>query len=70
MKNCLAYFAVMISAFLVILPANAQDTIKVTLLGTAGPEYFPDRLGISTLVEANGQKLTFRRRPRGQPAPL
>ena len=59
MKNCLAYFAVMISAFLVVMPANAQDTIKVTLLGTAGPEYFPDRLGISTLVEANGQKLLF-----------
>jgi ribonuclease Z len=33
--------------------------MKVTLLGTAGPEYFPDRLGISTLVEANGQKLLF-----------
>lgn len=39
--------------------AQAQDTMKVTLLGTGGPEYFPDRLGISTLVEANGQKLLF-----------
>jgi ribonuclease Z len=29
------------------------------LLGTAGPEYFPDRLGISTLVEANGELLLF-----------
>jgi ribonuclease Z len=42
------------------IPAHAADpTIKVTLLGTAGPEYFPDRLGISTLVEANGEKLLF-----------
>lgn len=40
--------------------AHAQTpAIKVTLLGTAGPEYFPDRLGISTLVEANGRKLLF-----------
>jgi len=31
----------------------------VTLLGTAGPEYFPDRLGISTLVEADGELLLF-----------
>ena len=41
-------------------PAHADEPqIKVTLLGTAGPEYFPDRLGISTLVEANGEKLLF-----------
>ena len=33
--------------------------MKVTLLGTAGPEYFPDRSGISTLVEVNGEKLLF-----------
>lgn len=33
--------------------------MKVTLLGTGGPEYFPDRLGIATLVEADGQKLLF-----------
>lgn len=42
------------------VPALADDSkIKVTLLGTAGPEYFPDRLGISTLVEANGELLLF-----------
>src|SRR5258708_13340590 len=41
-------------------PALADDgTMKVTLLGTAGPEYFPDRLGIATLVEANGERLLF-----------
>ena len=39
--------------------ASAEDKMRVVLLGTAGPEYFPDRLGISTLVEANGQKLLF-----------
>ena len=37
----------------------ADNAMKVTLLGTAGPEYFPDRLGISTLVEANGELLLF-----------
>jgi ribonuclease Z len=41
------------------LAASAEDKMRVVLLGTAGPEYFPDRLGISTLVEANGQKLLF-----------
>lgn len=41
------------------LQASAEDKMRVVLLGTAGPEYFPDRLGISTLVEANGQKLLF-----------
>ncbi|PTE11382.1 MBL fold metallo-hydrolase [Mesorhizobium helmanticense] len=45
---------------LAITPAYSQDgRLKVTLLGTGGPEYFPDRLGISTLVEAGGQKLLF-----------
>jgi len=45
---------------LVAVPVHADDPkMKVTLLGTAGPEYFPDRLGISTLVEANGEMLLF-----------
>jgi ribonuclease Z len=40
--------------------ARADDAkMRVTLVGTAGPEYFPDRSGISTLVEANGEKLLF-----------
>ena len=34
-------------------------SIKVTLLGTGGPEFFPDRLGIATLIEVNGQYLLF-----------
>lgn len=33
--------------------------IEVTLLGTGGPQLFPDRVGYSTLVEAGGQKLLF-----------
>ena len=33
--------------------------IKVTLVGTGGPEFFPDRQGIATLVEANGELLLF-----------
>jgi ribonuclease Z len=42
------------------VPARADEPkMKVMLLGTAGPEYFPDRLGISTLVEANGELLLF-----------
>ena len=59
MNKYLACLALVVSPLVTVLPATAQDTIKVTLLGTAGPEYFPDRLGISTLVEANGQKLLF-----------
>src|SRR5262249_45386547 len=39
--------------------AKTDAKMKVTLLGTAGPEYFPDRLGISTLVGANGELLLF-----------
>ena len=43
---------------LAAVPVHADEPkMKVTLLGTAGPEYFPDRLGISTLVEANGEML-------------
>ena len=42
------------------VPAHSDDLkMRVTLLGTAGPEYFPDRLGISTLVEADGELLLF-----------
>ncbi|MGA8946125.1 MAG: MBL fold metallo-hydrolase, partial [Pseudolabrys sp.] len=43
-----------------VAPARADDArMEVTLVGTGGPEYFPDRLGISTLVEANGEMLLF-----------
>ena len=44
----------------VLAPVRADEArMKVTLVGTGGPEYFPDRLGISTLVEANGEMLLF-----------
>jgi ribonuclease Z len=48
------------SIIFALTAAHADEPkMKVTLLGTAGPEYFPDRLGIATLVEANGEKLLF-----------
>jgi ribonuclease Z len=39
--------------------AQSESGIKVTLLGTASPAPRPDRSGISTLVEAGGQRLVF-----------
>ena len=54
--------AAMITALIVLAVASAHaddPEMRVTLLGTAGPEYFPDRMGISTLVEANGELLLF-----------
>jgi ribonuclease Z len=39
--------------------AETEPAIKVTLLGTASPAPRPDRMGISTLVEAGGQRLVF-----------
>lgn len=59
LKQMLICSTAMVFSLAATIPATAQDTIKVILLGTGGPEYFPDRLGISTLVEANGQKLLF-----------
>lgn len=44
------------------VPAFAQtadDHVKVTLVGTGGPEINPTRFGYATLVEAGGQKLLF-----------
>jgi ribonuclease Z len=37
----------------------ADSDFKVTLLGTASPQPFPNRFGPSTLVEAGDQKLLF-----------
>jgi ribonuclease Z len=54
----IAVLAALIVMFAVLVRAD-DPKMKVTLLGTAGPEYFPDRLGISTLVEANGELLLF-----------
>src|SRR5262249_4759121 len=55
-----AVIAVILAALMSLAAAAQADPVmKVTLLGTAGPEYFPDRLGISTLVEANGELLLF-----------
>jgi ribonuclease Z len=52
--------ATALCVLMAITTAQAEGpAMKVILLGTAGPEYFPDRLGISTLVEVNGEKLLF-----------
>jgi ribonuclease Z len=56
----LGIFAGICLTAMVATSARAGNpAIKVTLLGTAGPEYFAERLGISTLVEANGRRLLF-----------
>src|SRR6266478_750458 len=39
--------------------AHAESDFKITLLGTASPQPFPNRFGPSTLVEAGDQKLLF-----------
>ena len=50
-------------AFAILFAAGAgwahAGALRVILVGTGGPELTPDRVGISTLVEANGQKLLF-----------
>jgi ribonuclease Z len=42
-------------------PALAAESgaVQVHLIGTGGPELTPTRQGMSTLIEANGQTLTF-----------
>jgi ribonuclease Z len=40
-------------------PAQQGGTVKVHLIGTGGPELTPTRQGMSTLIEASGQTLTF-----------
>lgn len=47
--------------------AKAADDFTVTLLGTASPAPRPDRMGPSTLVEVNGQRLLF---DAGRGAPI
>lgn len=55
MKTLLAVFALLLVA---PFGAHAQ-TMRVTLLGTGTPILNVNRFGMSTLVEANGQKLLF-----------
>src|SRR5215213_6248640 len=42
-----------------LVNADAQDTFRVTLLGTGTPIILPDRLGPATLVEVGKLKLLF-----------
>jgi ribonuclease Z len=39
-------------------PLRADD-LRVDLIGTGGPEFTPDRAGISTLIDVNGRKFLF-----------
>ena len=50
-----------VGALLVLVPTSpvAQDVLKVTLLGTGGPEPALDRFGPATLVEAGSIRLLF-----------
>jgi ribonuclease Z len=48
-----------LSTIVVAVPAWAAGDFVVTLLGTASPAPRPDRMGPSTLVEVNGQRLLF-----------
>ena len=56
-------FAKIIMAAIVVLTtslgAAAQETFRVTLLGTGRPTPTPNRFGPSTLVEVGSQKLLF-----------
>ncbi len=59
-RGILLRIAIALPILTIVATAHAAEPkMKVILLGTAGPEYFPDRLGISTLIEANGEKLLF-----------
>ena len=56
--------AISVAAMLIstlVLPefAHAQETIRVTLVGTGTPTARPDQLGPATLVEVADQKLLF-----------
>jgi hypothetical protein len=50
-----------LTAVCVYSPVLAKEagTIQVHLIGTGGPELTPKRQGISTLIEANEQRLLF-----------
>jgi ribonuclease Z len=63
MKN-ISWVLGVVACLMLVRVAHADDAssgpdIRVTLLGTSGPELTPHRLGYSTLVEAGGQKLLF-----------
>ncbi len=56
MSRALMLAAVM--ALITVYDASAES-IRVTLLGSGGPEPSPDRFGPSTLIEAGDEKLIF-----------
>jgi ribonuclease Z len=60
-QKCLPMIALtcLFLSLAVIAKAHADSDFKVTLLGTASPQPWPNRFGPSTLVEAGEQKLLF-----------
>jgi ribonuclease Z len=61
MGRCLLQVLGILAMLLISGPASAESQagILVHLIGTGGPELTPTRLGMSTLIEANGQTLIF-----------
>ena len=57
MKSKVAVFVVILG--LIAADVVSAQSIRVTLLGTGGPEPSPDRFGPSTLIEAGDEKLIF-----------
>ncbi len=57
MLSKVAVFAVVLGLF--AADVVSAESIRVTLLGSGGPEPSPDRFGPSTLVEAGEEKLIF-----------
>ena len=59
MRPVLAFALLCMISITSTTESHAQDTFKVTLLGTASPTPRPTRMGPSTLVEAGTQRLLF-----------
>ena len=57
MLSRIAIFALFLGLF--AADGVGAESMRVTLLGTGGPEPSPDRFGPSTLVEAGEEKLIF-----------
>ena len=58
LRNCAGAF-VLLASTMVSQASYAASDFVVTLLGTASPAPRPGRMGPSTLVVVNGQKLLF-----------
>jgi ribonuclease Z len=59
LAKVMAFAAMLISTVMLQGVSNAQETFRVTLLGTGTPRPDPQRFGPATLVEVGNQKLLF-----------